>query len=449
MIPETKSTIQQETVVFSHRSFLMLAIPLILSTLTTPLLGAVDTAVVGHLNNPSYIGGVAVGALIFNTLYWLLGFLRVSTSGFSAQAHGAKNENEIQITLLRPFLIALAVGVLFIVLQIPIKTAAISVINPSAQVAVFSERYFDIRIWGAPFALINYVILGWLIGTSRVKVSLFLQVFMNVLNIALDVLFVLVLRFGVTGVAAASLISEITGALIGIYIFLSIYKLRDLRNSKGIFDSEPFIKMLKMNRDLFIRTACLLTVFTVFTAQGAKIGEITLAANAILLQIQFIIAYFLDGIANAASILVGRAIGEKNERLYKRSIQLSAIWAFIASISLTIVLFIGRGLFIPLFTSINSVHLQTNSFFLWILLFPVVVFWGLQLNGIFSGATEAAPIRNSLIISLFIFLLSVWLFVPIWGNHGLWLAFILFSLARALSLWAYLPRLLKKFDDPL
>lgn len=433
--------IQQEIV--SHKAFLMLAIPLIVSTLTTPLLGAVDTAVVGHLNNPSYIGGVAVGALIFNTLYWLLGFLRVSTTVFSSQAHGMKSENEIQTTFLRPFVIALVVGIVFILLQVPIKTAAISIISPSAQVAVLSELYFDIRIWGAPFALVNYVILGWLIGTSKVKLALILQVFMNVLNIILDVLFVLVFSYGVAGVAAASLISEISGALIGVGIFLGIYKLRDLRQSEGIFTKAPFINMLKMNRDLFIRTACLLTVFTVFTAQGAKMGELTLAVNAILLQIQFLMAYFFDGISNATSILVGRAVGEKNKRLYTRSIQLSAIWAFVASISLMILLFIGKDLVIPLFTSITSVQLQTHVYLIWMLLFPLTIFWGIQLNGIFSGATKAAPIRDSLIISMVVFLVSVWLFIPIWGNHGLWLAFTLFSLSRSLSLWVYLPRLQK------
>lgn len=444
MLPETKPQMQQE--IFSHKAFLMLAIPLIVSTLTTPLLGAVDTAVVGHLNNPSYIGGVAVGALIFNTLYWLLGFLRVSTSGFSAQAHGAKNENEIQITFVRPLIIALAVGILFIVLQVPIKTAAISIISPSAQVAALSGVYFDIRIWGAPFALLNYVILGWLIGTSRIKLSLILQVFMNVLNIVLDVLFVLVFSFGVAGVAAASLIAEISGALIGLGIFFSIHKLRELRQLKGILSKKPFIKMLRMNRDLFIRTACLLTVFTVFTAQGAKMGVITLAVNAILLQIQFIIAYFFDGISNATSILVGRAVGEKNKQLYKRTIKLSAIWGFVASVSLAILLFIGKDLVVPLFTSITSVQLQTHAYLIWMLLFPFTIFWGIQLNGIFAGATEAAPIRDSLIISMVVFLLSVWVFIPIWDNHGLWLAFILFSLSRSLSLWGYLPRLQKVFS---
>jgi multidrug resistance protein, MATE family len=440
MIP-AKSHIQTESEVFSHKSFLMLAVPLILSTLTTPILGAVDTAVVGHLGNPAYIGGVAVGTLIFNTLYWLLGFLRVSTSGFAAQAHGARNEKEIQITMLRPFVIAAVMGMLFIALQVPIKAAAIAVISPTAQVALFSEQYFDIRIWGAPFALANYVVLGWLIGTSRVKVSLYLQVFMNVLNIILNFIFVYAFGFGVAGVAAASLISEVLGAVIGISIFLRIYKLKDIRNASGLFDSEPLKKMLRMNRDLLIRTACLLAVFTIFTTQGAKHGDVTLSANAIILQLQFIAAYFLDGIANAASILTGKAIGEKNEKLFKRSIRLSAIWAFGASVGLALILFIGRDVWIGIFTSIHSVQSETMAFFMWIIVYPLVSFWGLQLHGIFSGATEAGPLRDSMMISLAVFLISIWLFIPLWGNHGLWLAFILFSLTRSLSLWPYLGRL--------
>ncbi|MEW9673847.1 MATE family efflux transporter [Ammoniphilus sp. 3BR4] len=426
----------------SHRQFIVLALPLILSTLSTPMLGAVDTGVVGHFPDPAYIGGVAVGAMIFNTLYWLLGFLRVSTSGFSAQAHGANHRTEVLMTLIRPMGLAMMFGVLFILLQSPIKQIAMWIIHPGQGVEAHAATYFDIRIWGAPFALINYCILGWLIGVSRVRMALFLQVFMNLLNIALDCLFVIILQMGVSGVAAASLISEITAVMIGMVILFRVGELKGSTWSwTKVFESEAFVKMIKVNRDLFIRTTCLLTVFGLFTAYGASMGEAALAANAILLQIHFIMAYFLDGIANASSILVGRSIGQKNKVLYSHTIKLSAIWSFIASMFLASIVIVAGDFIISLFTSIEEIQRVTANYLFWVTIFPFVGFWGLQLNGVFSGATEAGPIRNSLIISLLLFLLAIWMFIPQWGNHGLWLSFIVFSLARSLVLWAYLPKL--------
>lgn len=427
---------------FSHRQYLVLSVPLIISGLSTPLLGAVDTAVVGQLPDPAYIGGVAIGTLIFNYLYWLLGFLRYSTSGFTAQAQGANNQTEVLMSLLRPMGLAFIFGALFIILQIPIKHIAIIFLEPSDAVEIQALQYFDIRIWGAPFTLLNYVILGWLIGMSKVRVSLFLQLFMNLVNILLDLVFVKVFLMGTAGVAAASLIAEFSALMIGLLILAKNTQIRGIRwNWSHFLHKASITKMLKMNGDLFMRTLFLLTVFGLFTAKGTSMGELVLAANAILMQIQFIMSYILGGFANASSILVGRAIGERNKRLYNHTIKLTAIWSGTVSLLLALVILVAGDGIITLFTTILEVQQVSSAYLWWLIIFPLVGFWGLQLNGIFTGAIAAKQIRNSMILSFSIFLLAAWLFVPLWENHGLWLAFILFTSARSIFLGRYLPEL--------
>ncbi|MGM0904183.1 MAG: MATE family efflux transporter [Bacillota bacterium] len=431
----------------TNKQYMVLAVPIILSQMTTPLLGAVDTAVVGQLPNPIFIGGVAVGSLIFNTLYWVLGFLRVSTSGFTSQAQGANNHDELLYSFLRPMLIAMVIGGLFILFQEPIKWVALKVINPTSGVAEQASIYYDIRIWGAPFALMSYVILGWLIGSSYVKLTVYLQIGMNVLNIILDVVFVTGLNMGVWGVAVASLMAEVTVTIIGIFILINL-KLVDItsvRLVKDLFERTVFIKMIKVNRDLFIRSICLLTVYTLFTSKGAQMGEVELAANAILFQLHFIMAYALGGFGNASSILIGRAIGSKNESLFKETIKLSAKWGVLSGIVISILLFIGSSFIYPLFTSIEQVIQCILQYQGWLLLFPIVGFWGIILNGVFSGATEAVQIRNSMLVSMILFIVLVYLLIPIFGNHGLWISFTVFTLSRSLVLGFYLPKLSNRF----
>lgn len=428
----------------SSKQYMKLAIPLMISTMTTPLLSSVDTAVVGQLPDPSYIGGVAVGSIVFNTLFWVLGFLRVSTSGFTAQAHGANNEKELYHAFIRPFMIAVFFGLAFIIFQEPIRWLSLSVIHPTAEVAKQAELYFNIRIWSSPFTLVNYVILGWLIGKSYVKSALFLQIGMNSVNILLDLLFVHVFNWGVQGVAFASLLAELSAVLSGIVfiIFLnktflnwSLFSWRDISNASS------FKKMLEVNRDLFIRSVCLLAVYTMFTSLGARMDDTTLAANAILFQIHFLLAYCFGGLSNASSILIGRSIGMKQPKLFHNILKLSAKWGIIFSVAVTLLLFAGAKVIISFYTSIPEVQNLSETYFFWLLLFPIVTFWGIQLNGVFSGATEAAPIRNSLIISMLVFITSAAVLVPFFQNHGLWASFILFSLARSISLSLYVQKL--------
>jgi multidrug resistance protein, MATE family len=426
----------------THRTYLSLAIPLMISTMTTPLLGAVDTAVVGQLPDPAYIGGVAVGTMIFNTMYWLFGFLRVSTSGFAAQAYGAQDSKQCFLYLVRPFFIALVIGILFILFQWPIKHIALTLIHPDEKVMVFADEYFSIRIWGSPFALANYVILGWLIGMSRVKISLFLQVFMNLLNIVLDLFFVNILHQGVKGVAAATLVAEVIAFLIGMYIVLKSLNLRlSVISNNELWNVGEFKKMMVVNRDLFIRTICLLTMFNVFTAKGASFGTEILAANAVLIQIHYLMAYFFDGFANASSILVGKAVGANDETLYKRTLSLSAQWAIISPLFIMLIYILFKDSIIPLFTKNQDVIELVSSYSVWITIFPLAASFGLILYGVFTGATETAPIRNSMLISLVVYIAFLLIFIPVYHNHGLWLAFIIFSLGRSLFLTMYVPKL--------
>ncbi len=429
----------------NHRSYLALAIPLIVSTMTTPLLGAVDTAVVGQLPNPAYIGAVAVGTMIFNTMYWLFGFLRVSTSGFAAQAHGANHDLQGMLALMRPFLIAIAVGIGFILFQGPIEYAALSLINPASDVRTFASDYFNIRIWGVPFTLLNYVILGWLMGMSMIKVSLLLQVFMNLMNIALDLLFVHVFSWAVSGVAIATLLSEVTASIIGLMI---IWKASPVELKfpplKEVFDMVSLKKMMTVNRDLFIRTICLLTVFNLFTAKGASFGTEVLAANAVLIQIHYMMAYLFDGFANASSILVGKAIGSRDVSLYKKTLKLSCQWAVFSSLLIAGTYYLYSEGMIRLFTRIPAVMDLANTYGAWLILFPLAASFGIILYGVFTGATEAAPVRNSMILALTVYLAIQLTAVPNMNNHGLWLAFIAFSLGRSVFLAMYVPSLTRK-----
>lgn len=429
----------------NHRAYLALAVPLIISTITTPLLGAVDTAVIGQLPNPAYIGAVAVGTMIFNTMYWLFGFLRVSTSGFAAQAQGANSDIQGILALTRPFLLAIVVGISFILLQRPIEHLFLTLINPESDVRMFASDYYNIRIWGVPFTLMNYVILGWLMGMSMIKASLFLQVFMNLMNIVLSLLFVNVFSWAVSGVAIATLISEVTACLIGLVIIwkASPFELK-IPPLKEIVDTSSFKKMMTVNGDLFIRTVCLLSVFNLFTAKGASFGTEVLAANAVLIQIHYLMAYFFDGFANASSIFVGKAVGSQDEQLYRKTILLSCQWSIYSALLISGIYFLWGSHVIQLFTGIPNVLDLANTYGIWLILYPITASFGLILYGVFTGATETAPIRNSMIYALIVFLIVLFSTLHSYHNHGLWLAFLVFSLGRSVFLAVYIPQLNRK-----
>ncbi|MCF8888831.1 MATE family efflux transporter [Priestia megaterium] len=432
----------------NHRTYLTLAIPLTISTMTTPLLGAVDTAVVGQLSAPAYIAGVAVGTLIFNTLYWVFGFLRVSTSAFAAQANGASDPDQGVLALSRPFLLALIVGVLFILLQWPIEHTALLVISPDVDVSRFAVEYFRIRIWGAPFTLMNYVILGWLMGMAKIRESLCLQILTNVLNMLLAILFVHVFSFDVQGVATATLIAEVTAFILGLFIILKVSPFKwKMPSIQALIDTNSTKRMFNVNKDLFIRTICLLVVINMFTAKGASFGTEFLAANAVLFQIHYIMAYFFDGFANASSILVGKAVGSNDKELFKKTLTLSRQWSIITAVIIASLYALFQKQVIGLFTNLPDVIELSLTYGVWLIIYPFVACFGLVLYGVFTGATEIVPVRNSMIYAMVIYIIIQITATPIWHNHGLWLAFIIYTIGRSGFLVMYTPRLNKKLVE--
>ena len=430
-----------------HRRIWILAGPIMLANLTTPLLGAVDTAVVGQLPDAAYIGGVAIGAVIFSFLFWGFGFLRMGTTGFTSQAFGAGDRDELRATLLRPLVLALGLGALLIALQVPIGMLAFDLLDASPEVEILAASYYEIRIWSAPAALVNYTILGWLLGTQRARSVLLLQIAINGVNIVLDLVFVIGLGWGVEGVALASLIAEGGGAALGIAVVG-----RALAGDGGRWDWERLRRrdrvaaLFRVNRDIFLRTLALIIAFTYFTAQSAKMGNLTLAANAILLHLQTIMAYGLDGFSHAAEILAGSALGARSRPAFQGAVRAATIWGFGAAVMVALIFATLGPAIVGLFTVLPEVQATAETFLPWIVVLPLVSVWSFLLDGIFVGTTRTAAMRNAMAISLSVYLGACWLLVPALGNHGLWLALTVFMAVRAITLAVAYPRLLRDID---
>lgn len=430
----------------NYKEYLSIAIPFVISTVTQPLLGAVDTAVIGRLDNPSYLGGVAIGTVIFNTMYWLFGFLRVSTSGFSAQSLGTGRDQDCYFAYFRPVIIALGISFLFLICQKPILEGAFSLYQPEALVFESAYTYFSILIWGAPFVLLGYVNLGWIMGRKLIRQTLMLQISTNILNILLNIVFVLYWDFGVQGVAYATLIAQIYSFIFGYCIIakqIQFQKIFILR--KQLFHKEELKKIMGVNLDLMIRTICLLTMTNMFVAQGNRFGVDILAANAILFQLQYIISYLYDGLANASSMFVGKAIGGKNLEEYKTTLRISNVMIIYLSMIIALILLLIPIPIIGLFTDIVSVQILCTEYIGWLVIFPFCIGVGLVYYGVFAGATYTKPVRDSMILALISFLLAYFTVVPLYENHGLWFAFIIFSLSRSVFLYKDKERLEKRY----
>ena len=434
-----------------NKQYFKLVIGFTLSTLTTPLLGSIDTAVVGQLTNPAYIGGVALGGTIFNTIYWILGFLRVSTSGYSAMAYGSKNKKDQTLTLFRPMIVSIIIGLLFLLFQDTILWSATHFYNSTPEIMGNMKKYYKILIWGAPFVLTNYSILGWIMGRKKIRECIILQFLTNIINIGLDIYFVNGLNLAVEGVAYATLIAQIFTTLLSfIIIFFEKNKdeleiIKNIKNIqlKEILDIKSAKTVGKVNTDLIIRTICLMTVTNIFMEQGSLYGPIVLAANSILFQIQYLISYIFDGISNSNSVFIGNGIGEKNNFKINWVIKKAKEMCFVISIFLMIIiLFFGDGL-ISLFSNNQEVILTAIKFKIWLLIFIPSISVGLVFYGIFTGGANTRFVRNSMLQSLVLFAVVYIIGIPNLQNHGLWLSFVLFSLGRSLFLYRYLERMKK------
>lgn len=434
-----------------NKQYFKLVIGFTLSTLTTPLLGSIDTAVVGQLTNPAYIGGVALGGTIFNTIYWILGFLRVSTSGYSAMAYGSKNKKDQTLTLFRPMIVSIIIGLLFLLFQDTILWSATHFYNSTPEIMENMKKYYKILIWGAPFVLTNYSILGWIMGRKKIRECIILQFLTNIINIGLDIYFVNGLNLAVEGVAYATLIAQIFTTLLSfIIIFFEKNKdeleiIKNIKNIqlKDILDIKSAKTVGRVNTDLIIRTICLMTVTNIFMEQGSLYGPIVLAANSILFQIQYLISYIFDGISNSNSVFIGNGIGEKNNFKINWVIKKAKEMCFVISIFLMIIiLFFGDGL-ISLFSNNQEVILTAIKFKIWLLIFIPSISVGLVFYGIFTGGANTRFVRNSMLQSLVLFAVVYIIGIPNLKNHGLWLSFVAFSLGRSLFLHRYLERMKK------
>ncbi len=418
-----------------HRQVLTLAIPMVLSNITVPLLGLVDAAVIGHLEHAWYLGGVALGSTMLSVTFWLLGFLRMSTTGLTAQAYGANEPHQLARVLLQGCLMALCFAVIFLVAHRFIVQAIFAFSDASEQVKLYGQQYFLIRAWSAPAALMNFVLLGWLLGTQNSKAPMWMVIITNLTNIALDFLFVIGFGWQVEGAAAASVIADYVGMSFGLLCVWKYWQNHKLPNLLSQFHSskEGLSRFIKLNRDIFLRSLCLQAAFSFMTFQGAAFGDHIVAANAVLMSFLMLISYGMDGFAFAMEAMVGKAVGAKSESQLKAAMAGSAFWCVVICILLTIAFFFWGSALIALISDIQSVREQANIYLPWLIAMPLCSMWCFLLDGIFIGATKGREMRNSMVVATSSFFVMFYLFSP-YGNHALWLAMLSFMIMRGISL---------------
>ncbi len=426
----------------THRHVLAIAGPIILSNVSTPLVGVVDTAVLGQLGPAHLLGAVALGSTLFSLIYWAFGFLRMGTTGLTAQASGAEDDGEITATLARSLIIAVGCGLALVLLQRPISWLAFFLLEGSTAVEGEARIYFDIRIWSAPAALANYALLGWFIGLGRAGTAFALQVLLNGTNAAFDTLFVMGFGWDVGGVAFGTLLAELLAAVAGLAIAAREIRRRSAGTSWAqVLEASGLRRIAAVNSDIMIRTLGVLFAFTFFTAQGAKSGDLALAANAVLLHFLSVSACFLDGFAFAAERRVGHSIGSGSGWRFRRAVCLTTIWAFAFSALVSVFYWRFGPSMIDWLTINDDVRRAARLYLPWTALAPLLGFACFQLDGIFVGATRTADMRNMMLISLLAYLAAWAVLVPRFGNHGLWAALLIFFVARAVTLGFKYPAL--------
>lgn len=425
----------------THRRVLKIAIPIVISNATVPILGAVDTGVVGQLGEAAPIGAVGIGAIIISSLYWFFGFLRMGTTGLTGQALGAGHMEEVTALLTRAILIGAAGGLAILSLQVPLFWAAFQVSPASAEVEGLARDYMAIRVWSAPAAIAIFGITGWLIAQERTRAVLVLQLWMNGLNIGLDLWFVLGLGWGVNGVAFATFLAELSGLALALWLCRDTFSTPAWRDWARVFDKVRLRRMMLVNVDILIRSLMLMGIFVSFLFLGSDFGDVTLAANQILLQFIEITAYALDGFAFAAEALVGQAVGKASVIRLRRSIWVASVWALLGTLLLSLAFLFWGGSIVDLMATSTEVRAEARNYLNYMLLVPVLGVASWMLDGVFIGATRTADMRNMSILSTGAFVIAVSVLVPIYGNHGLWIAFLFSFVARAVTLGARYPAL--------
>ena len=425
----------------TNRRIGQIAIPMILSNITVPLLGFVDTAVIGQLGQAELIAALGLGSILISTLYWLCGFLRMGTTGLTAQAKGAEDTIEVFHILIRGMGLGLLLGVLILLISFPIFQVFFIISPAEASVEENALHYVQIRILSAPFAIANITIIGWLIAMEKTVRVFFIQLIINVLNLALNLFLVLALDYGVEGIAYATLTSEICGFLLSLIMCRSVLNFKENFVIRGIFKWDKWVNLFSLNANIFLRSLLLEFVFVSFFFWGASFGTVVLAANQILIQFLHIIAYGLDGFAFSAEVLVGISYGRKNLADLRTSALLSTKWAGFSALCLSTFFFFFGSLLVQFMTTSAEVVATAQDYLLWITLAPVLSFVAYIMDGIFFGSTHTADLRKAMIMSALFYFLTAIVLSEAYQNHGLWLSLSLFSLMRALTLLYYYPNI--------
>ena len=427
---------------YSHRAVWRIAAPMIVSSITVPLLGMVDTAVMGHLPYSYYLGAVAAGATIFSVLFMGLNFLRMGTTGVIAQGYGAGDNQLIREALGQSIIAALLLAAAILAIQTPLIDVALRLIAPSQAVADYTREYFEIRVWSAPASLANFVLIGWLLGMQNARGPLLIIFTINLVNILLDLVFVLLLGMTVDGVALATLIAEACGLVIGGY-----FVRMELTNHPGAWsrinlrDLSRYRRLFRINASLFLRTMALMFVFAYITSQGARMGDVILATNALLMNFQLFLSYALDGIAYAAEALVGKAIGARDHNGMLVAVRRTLQWSLLFATAFCLAFWLAGNRIIDLLTNIDAIRATAREFMPWLIISPLISVWSFFYDGVYVGATRSREMMVVMVGSALLVFLPTWFSFTTLGNHGLWLAFTLFMAARGLGMHLWFLRI--------
>jgi multidrug resistance protein, MATE family len=421
---------------------------MMLANVTEPMIGLADTAAIGRLGQVHLLGAVAIGAIVFDMLFWGLGSLRLSTAGLTAQAHGSGRDTDVSLALFRALLIAVTLGLALIALQRPIMAATFALMKPTDAVREAAETYIAIRIWSGPFALTNYAVLGSLIGRGRTGLGLGLQVLINLTKVALTIALVAFAGLGIAGAALATVAAEIIGALAGLVLMarMGSFSTRDMSWS-AVVARPALVRTLAVNRDVAIRTVALLTAFAFFTAQGSRAGDVTLAANAVLYNLFLFGAYFLDGFATAAEQLCGQALGSRDERGFRRAARLALLWSIAVGLAVSLLILVGGPVFIDFVTTNPVVREAARGDLVFAAATAFLGAAAFAFDGIYVGATWTRAMRDLMLLSLALYFLTFFLTRSL-GNEGLWFSLVAFLAVRGLGQGLLYPHLLATAFPP-
>lgn len=419
-----------------NREILKLAIPNIISNITIPLLGLVDMILMGHLGSPAYIGAIALGGTIFSVLYSFFSFLRAGTTGFTAQALGCNDKNEIIYSLYRSLCVGIPIILLILSLQIPIAKLSEFLLDGSDEVKSLAIKYFYIRIWAAPANIMLYCLNGWFVGMQNTKTPMFVAILINVMNIVFSIFFVIVLKQNVTGVALGTVIAQYSGLTLAIFLLIKNYKSYFVKINKDVLlDFGKIKRFFKVNTDLMIRSFLLIISIAFFTNQSAKLGDNILAINMIIMQSFYIFSYFTDGFAYAGEALVGKFVGSNDKENLIKSIKLLLLWGFSISIPFTILYALFPSTFVRIISDNPNILSEVKPYYIYMILIPIITFAAFIWDGVYIGATASKAIRNTMIIAtIFVFIPAWYFLVPQFENHGLWIAFLCFMIARSVAM---------------